>query len=174
MKKQRHLLLAFAVLFAGANLAASAAAPVTTPAVQFDAISLQRTACRGSCPVYSVSIFSDGRVRYVGHWNVDVTGLRESTITAQDVERVRTALVHATFPALRNQYQLKEDGCADEMTDLPGVLLSLEQGGKKKSVYLYGGCSGPTVPTAELEALAAAIDSVAKTTDLIYGGARAQ
>jgi hypothetical protein len=44
----------------------------------FRYVSLQRTACLGDCPVYTVTIRSDGTVRYMGIESVGQSGERDS------------------------------------------------------------------------------------------------
>jgi len=43
-------------------------------------ISLERTACYGTCPVYQVTIFADGKVRYEGKNHVDQMGIYSGRI----------------------------------------------------------------------------------------------
>src|ERR1041385_2310439 len=51
-------------------------------------IRLERTSCFGRCPVYSVTLFSDGRVVYEGKLNVAVIGLRTKRIPAARVLQI--------------------------------------------------------------------------------------
>ena len=59
------------------------------------AITLERTACFGTCPVYQVSIFEDGTVMYNGENFVDVTGEQTSSIDPETVELMVNAFVEA-------------------------------------------------------------------------------
>ena len=43
-------------------------------------ITLQRTACFGACPVYTVSIYADGTVAYNGERFVEVEGTQTGSI----------------------------------------------------------------------------------------------
>src|SRR5262245_49630613 len=48
-------------------------------------ITLERTACLGKCPVYTVNILDDGRVIYEGNRFVAVTGKQTSNIAPKTV-----------------------------------------------------------------------------------------
>jgi hypothetical protein len=49
-------------------------------------ITLMRAWCLGTCPIYSVEIFQDGKLRYHGEKFVAVTGSQEAQISPAAVE----------------------------------------------------------------------------------------
>jgi len=69
--------LSISLFFIVLICSATAALPDTT---QIDAITLERTSCFGTCPVYKVSVRRDGSVAYDGKQFVRVTGHRTHKI----------------------------------------------------------------------------------------------
>ena len=102
-----------------------AAAPTTS-------ITLERTACFGSCPVYTLSIAGDGMVTYNGISNVRVTGQRTWKIEPAAVEALAREMDQAGYFGLKDRY-------AAPATDLPTIRTSLRIGGRTKSVEDYFG-----------------------------------
>jgi hypothetical protein len=51
-------------------------------------IKLERTGCFGVCPIYSVTLFSDGRVIYEGKYNVAVIGIHTKKISPVRVQEI--------------------------------------------------------------------------------------
>jgi len=85
----------------------SAAAPLPS---QIDSISLERTACHGTCPVYTVTMRHDGTVTYDGKEFVKVTGRRTRKIPveqfqelAREVERIGFSLSRPNMPTKKMQ-----------------------------------------------------------------------
>jgi hypothetical protein len=48
-------------------------------------VTLRRTACFGTCPVYSLEIFVDGFIRYIGIDFVQYTGERRAVVAQETV-----------------------------------------------------------------------------------------
>ncbi|WP_156254433.1 DUF6438 domain-containing protein [Sandarakinorhabdus oryzae] len=141
-------------------------------------IQLQRSACHGSCPDYSVTIHGDGRVifesdgpvigaanplfrHYEGYdvlWPGRHVTRVDPAAVAQLYERFRAARFFGLTPSYRAP-----------VTDLPTYALTLRTGGKYRTVYDYGGemVGMPTVVT-ELED---AVDALADTDRWIEGTA---
>ena len=136
--------------------------------MEFDSIVLQRTACFGQCPVYSVEIHANGQVKYIGEEFVSVKGIRHSSIPRANVELLAAALRHVKFAQMHEKYQFEADGCVNMPTDLPSLSISVTKAGRTQNVSFYTGCQGPTVPTEELEWLSNTIDFMAQTAPLIY------
>jgi Family of unknown function (DUF6174)/Domain of unknown function (DUF6438) len=113
-------------------------------------ITLQRTACFGTCPIYKISIFPDGRVVYEGERFVKVVGKRTARIRPQAVKRLVEEFEKLNYFALPNNYQ-------GGPTDLPSAITSLTIGKQHKTVNHYLG--SPNAPQA-LTALENKIDAV--------------
>lgn len=119
-------------------------------------VTLKRTACYGTCPVYTVSIHGSGLVEYLGEWNVDVPGPQTSSMPSERVKDLLKDFATIHFFQLRDKY-------FEDCTDLPTAIISISVDGKDKQVSNYfGGCerakSGPQV---ELAKLAEQIDDAA-------------
>jgi hypothetical protein len=103
-------------------------------------ITLQRTACFGTCPVYSLKIYADGRVTYEGKEFVKTKGRAKGRITKQALEELVEEFMKIHYLKLKS----KPD-CVEEWTDHPSALRSLSWKGEKNAVLHYHGCRGPAV-----------------------------
>lgn len=59
-----------------------------------------RGMCYGTCPVYDVNVFEDGRVEWLGEHFVDVTGPAVWSIPISRVIEIEKALHNANFQSL--------------------------------------------------------------------------
>jgi hypothetical protein len=125
------------VLLALVSLAAPALARGEKPAV----ITLERTACLGTCPVYSVRISSDGRVDYEGKQFVRVVGHAGATLAAGEFASLVKAFEQIDFFALDDSYRfvVHPDGSRSAVTDLPTTITSIQLGERAKTVVDYVG-----------------------------------
>lgn len=99
-------------------------------------IGLERTPCFGSCPVYTVIIKSDGRVRYVGERFVSREG--------EHTGRVRTWSFNALAQFIRDTgYMDLEDNYSRLVTDHPTVYTTVVMNGTRKVIKNYAN-AGPT------------------------------
>jgi Domain of unknown function (DUF6438) len=73
------------------RLHASAQLPIATSAAPISSIKLERTACLGTCPIYSVTIFSDGRLEYKGEMFVKAKGIHQETAAKEWDRAMRRA-----------------------------------------------------------------------------------
>lgn len=94
-------------------------------------ITLERTPCFGSCPIYKVTITGDGNVAYQGAGNVAVTGKRMSTIPIDKVRELVDAFDEADYFSLEDTY-------ACLVTDLPSADTSISIEGRFKQIHDYG------------------------------------
>jgi len=113
-------------------------------------ITLQRTACFGTCPIYKLTIFPDGRVVYEGERFVKVVGKRTARISPQAVRKLVAEFDKLNYFSLSNNYQ-------GGPTDLPSAITSLTIGKQQKTINHYLG--SPNAPQA-LTALENKIDTV--------------
>jgi len=152
-----NLVRAFGALIAAIALASCA--PVEAPAQEGPVqISLTRTVCYGFCPAYTVTISSEGDVRYEGRQFVNAVGERTSSIPRADVEALVARFDAIGFDQLQDEYR-------GEMTDLPTTTVSLTRNGRTKTLVDYGGTSvGMPRTVRELQA---EIDQVAGTAQWV-------
>lgn len=113
---------------------------------------LQRTACYGECPVYGLTVRTDGRVDYVGERHVTVTGPASGTI---DLARVRLLLaaVERAFAAVRAPPP--RDALCVGASDLPGAVVEIRRRGASERHDSKSLCHGAQ---EAIEALADRID----------------
>ena len=120
------------------------------------AITLERTMCFGSCPVYKLTVRSSGRVEFDGKAFVREKGKRTAQISARDFARLVKKVKEINFFALQNRYDGKgPNGTGVTVTDLPTRRTSVTKGGQTKTVEDY--FRGPP----ELKELEDLIDEVA-------------
>ncbi len=132
MKNLTLLLLAIA-LAACTVATPQPTAPTATPDYSSLQITLERTACFGTCPIYKLTIHGDGLVEYDGERFVTVTGHQTSQLTSDQVVELTTLFQQADY------FNLKSDYTAP-VTDLPSTITSLSFEGRSKKVTNYGGC----------------------------------
>jgi hypothetical protein len=122
-------------------------------------ITLQRTACLGTCPVYSLEIFADGLIRFVGTDFVQYTGERRAVVSQQVVENLIAYLLKADYFTFQDSYETCKDakGTTWTITDLPTAITSLRVGTARKTVRNYA-CAPKRLGDVEDE-----IDRVANT-----------
>jgi uncharacterized protein DUF6438 len=117
-------------------------------------ITLERTACFGACPVYTVTITGDGRVEYEGKEFVRVKGRASATIPAADVAALAAAFDKAGYFSLQDKYTAN-------ITDLPTNITSIRIDGRFKQIVDYYGA-----PQA-LKDLERQIDRVGRTSQWV-------
>jgi hypothetical protein len=145
-----------ALQFAGlmiALLLGTAAVGAQGPEAQV-ALTLERTACFGACPVYTVTVYDDGTVVYEGERFVDVTGTQTTELDPATVEMMLQAFADAGY--------FEWDEAYDKMTvsDLPTVITSVTRDGETQRIVRYEG--DPSAPLA-LPYLEAWLDVMART-----------
>jgi hypothetical protein len=117
-------------------------------------IGLERGPCFGTCPVYRVTLYGDGTVRYDGKDHVRVKGSQAAVIAEEKVKELVGQLEKSGFFSLQDAY------IEVSVTDAPTVVLSAAVDGKKKRVRHYlGDFKAPKA----LEALESKVDEVAGT-----------
>lgn len=132
------------------------------PAGSDFSISLERTACFGFCPVYQVTVESNGTVTYLGEMFVAVEGERRSQISQDQVRQIARQLESIDFFSLQDEYT--DRGA----TDMPSAILTLRVDGKTKRVdHYYGDFSAPEKLT-ELELF---IDEITNSTQWVESSA---
>ena len=179
MKAQIAALVKMCMIFFGPFLVASCNSPSNFPDVRNDKllISLQRTACYGSCPDYKVSIDGQGNVVFTTRPPLDdgdsavhrefsistgvrVSGTYRTMVSKADVASLLQKFKSADFFSLKDEYRAA-------VTDNPTYILSIDTGNGRKTVVDYVGKEAgmPAVVTT----LQDAVDRVAGTERWING-----
>jgi hypothetical protein len=138
--------------------AAAADAPVVT---------LERTPCFGTCPVYQVAISRSGAVRFVGKQHVAQQGEATAEIPAPRVDSLMHELEAGGYFGFADSYVMGTPACGQYATDSPTVITSTSAGGRSKTVRHDYGCSAAPEELGRLERM---IDEVAGTSRWVGPG----
>jgi hypothetical protein len=130
-------------------------------------ITLERMACFGSCPVYAVALWADGRVQWDGRAHVQTLGVQETRVAADDVAAL---LQRLQAPRAMDGDVVFEEGvpeCGRHLPDGPRFALAVSTpDGARHSVRFDAGClDAPRHYTT----LADEVDIVAGTRAFIEG-----
>lgn len=103
----------------------------TVPSNSKVIISLERTACFGSCPIYKTTIYENGTVVYEGRAYVGARGIRKANIGADAVQQLVTEISNTGYFLLQDSYneQMWSDG--------PTIITYVKIGGKEKQIEHY-------------------------------------
>ncbi len=123
-------------------------------------ITVERTACRGYCPAYTLTVDGTGEVLYEGKRAVAVPGAQTGTVDPAVVEQLRASVVASKF------FEMEDCYCERTITDLPSVIVTVTDGDMKKRVEHYTG--DKSAPSA-LGQLAAAVVNLAGADQWITG-----
>lgn len=143
-----HLLIFVFILIPGSAVAACVpisrltpepnASPTTENSFADLVITLERTACYGTCPVYKLTITGDGTVTYVGRDFVTVKSEQTASLGTAQIQDLISAFDQANFFSLRDNYT------DYNITDNPSAITSITFNGKTKTVnHYYGDTSAP-------------------------------
>ena len=151
-----------AILASCAGGRSEAGRPAPTAA---DRIELARGPCFGACPIYSLTVWGDGRVRFVGERFVEETGERTRTI---DPLQAVALFAHADsigfFAMPADITPANEAACGGAWTDMPSAQVTVRWADRDHAVNDYHGC--PKAP-ASLRAFEQRIDAVAGVADWV-------
>ena len=103
-------------------------------------LTLERTACYGTCPVYIVNILPDGKIVFDGKQNTSVKGEATDTLSKEKKAQLIEAIDTAAVFSLKDSYLGSEDDCPARATDAPSVNLTVKLNGREKSIKHYWGC----------------------------------
>ena len=91
-------------------------------------ISLQRTACFGTCPIYKIEIFSDGNGIYTGTRFVENIGVTKFSLSATQLNLILTKAKAIGFSNMKEEY-------SEPISDLPTTFIQI----KDKKIRNYTG-----------------------------------
>lgn len=170
------IILTAALLLSACSDADRSGRKAPKPFTDFDTLTAEQSACLFECPVFKVEIFSDGRVHHSGPSFEHTGGPHESRIDRRGLAQIAKALRDARIDEMRDSYVDEADGCENIFTDMSTLSFGVSRGPgyPNKSVHLYAGCLGPTVPTERINALIKAIDQVTGTGALLEQRKRAR
>ena len=91
-------------------------------------ISLQRTACFGTCPIYKIEIFSDGSGIYIGTRFVENIGITKFNLSENQLELILMQAEAIDFANMKEEY-------SEPISDLPTTFIQI----KDKKIKDYTG-----------------------------------
>ena len=135
---EMHAALVLVLLASRTFSAASAQTREVPPDTK---IRLERTACFGSCPAYSVTIDAQGNVTYYGKDFVRVKGRQRDRIPVAEVRALLDTAERIGFFEMREHYRTvrNPDGSETIVTDMPTAFVSLTTAGRSKRIEDYFG-----------------------------------
>ena len=139
-------LLAVATMVLSFALMTHAQAPISKD--QITEVTLERTGCFGTCPIYKVTVRRDGTISYNGKQYVELKGAYEGTVYGFD--RLAQLIIASGYFKLKDNY-------ASNATDLPSAVTTVVAKGQRKTITNYGDF-GPV----ELWGVEMAIDGMLK------------
>jgi hypothetical protein len=108
----------------------------TETKVDFDQMDFQAGVCFGECPIFEMTIRSDGEASYHAEMYNNVEGQFNSTLKKSELDQLVNALEDSDFFTLPNNYSINR-------TDHPTYILSVKlKDGSIKTIEDYGP-SGP-------------------------------
>ena len=114
-------------------------------------ISLERTPCFGTCPVYTISVTALGRVTFEGRAHVLRPGVARAEIPRQRVDSLLLELERAGYFGFAGRYTASEPACGRYVTDLPSAIISVTRIGRTKRIEHDHGCGSAPGALAVLE-----------------------
>lgn len=89
--------------------------------------SIRRTPCYGRCPEYTITIYPNGKVEYLGVRFVDKVGKFSATVTPDVLESVKAKAKELGYFEMEDVYK-------SEVSDFPTCITSITIDGKTKRV----------------------------------------
>jgi len=151
---------------APASVAQSAAAPADST-TDSAAVTLERTPCFGSCPVYLVTASSSGAVRFEGKSHVSHAGPAVGQIAKARLDSLLAEVQAAGYFGFEEQYVPDSPACRSDnriASDAPTAITSVTLHGHTKRIEHYHGCPGAPQALSRLEER---IDEVLNTAQWI-------
>lgn len=115
------------------------------------AISLERTPCFGTCPVYTIAVSPSGRVTFEGRAHVRLLGTATGQIPRQRVDALLIELERAGYFRFAGRYAVSEPTCGRYVTDLPTVISTASLKRRTKRIEHDHGCGSVPGALAVLE-----------------------
>lgn len=133
-------LATYSIQWTGATNALTDVTGINTPVM-----TLERQACFGTCPVYSVAVFEDGSVVYLGINHVDAVGVRTATVDPERVEFL------AMETALFGYFEWNDEYTEMKITDQAYAVSSLNYQDQWKRITRYDGDANAPVGLVRFE-----------------------
>jgi hypothetical protein len=144
-----HNIRLFASLFL---LLSVSAFSQTTPESRGKNVSFRiaRTACYGTCPVYTLTILKNCRMLLTAEENLKLNGTYQGKLSKTEMKRLAALFEEKKFFGFKDQY-------TSTLTDLPTTYLYFSNQAQDKTIKLYG-----NIPP-ELKSLATELEKLLDT-----------
>jgi hypothetical protein len=150
---------------------ASADAAVRYALVEEGTVALERGACFGPCPVYSVTVFANDRLVFEGRKFTAKAGALEKILPAGSFERLLAVARQYNFADIDTGFPDEEGlDCPEPPSDMPVARLAIDATGLAHEIRFYEGCTGFPGDSAVISMMRE-VDAVLALDDWI--GARA-
>ncbi|HEX8566945.1 MAG TPA: DUF6438 domain-containing protein [Pyrinomonadaceae bacterium] len=103
-------------------------------------LSMKRSHCYGTCPVYELNIQSDGKVLFNGIDYTETKGEVTGSLSNEKMKQLVSEIEKANFYSYEDSYTNDLGSCSLIATDNPTVTLSVKLNGKEKNITHYLGC----------------------------------
>lgn len=103
-------------------------------------LSMKRSGCYGQCPIYDLTVQSDGKVIFEGKGYTEMTGKVESNLSEEKMNQLIAEINRINFYSLENSYSIDSGNCPNDSTDMPNVKLYIKLNEKEKTIDHYLGC----------------------------------
>lgn len=134
----RAIIAAAAAALGGCATMRSDAPPAPPTAGLVETISYETSPCFGFCPVYTVTVSSDGRGIFEGRQHTGVTGTREFIVSREQYAEFSSRLAPYRPSGER---RIADPNCNGMIaTDLPSVEIVWSGKGPQSRLYAYYGC----------------------------------
>ena len=132
---------ALALLFVATGCARQSVTPrQDSSADPQPALTLQRTACFGSCPVYRLSVSPAGVVTFEGTAHVRKLGTASGQVPPARLDHLLRELDEAGYFSFADRYTSADPTCGRYVTDLPTVITAVTLEGRTKRIEHDQGC----------------------------------
>ena len=129
-------------------------------------ITLERTICYGSCPMYTLTVKADGSVsfqpRYVEGRAIVSGDLKQGNISKEKLKELVSRFEKVDYFSFKDSYKFGDKDCPKSWTDSPSAITSITINGRSKSVHHYYGCEG-NILLERLTELESKIDEIVNT-----------
>jgi hypothetical protein len=130
---------------AAATVTAVVDARPADPGSREPVATLQRTACFGWCPVYTVSVHRDGAIEYDGTEYVKIKGKATGVLPQDKVDAIDKLFAAAHY------FDFEDSYTHYDVTDNPSAITSWHHDGKVKTIEHYYGDSHAPPALTQLE-----------------------
>ncbi|GAB1431059.1 hypothetical protein MASR2M18_18930 [Ignavibacteria bacterium] len=161
MKKNILYRLFFIALFACVSCSSSDVPLWKKLDVSESSVTIRRSGCFGTCPIYEMKIFGDGRVEFDGRNFVEFPGKHSAII---HIDSVR-ALIYQIESS--GWFDLQDDYTEHSVTDAPSTFTTVIIGKRAKTInHYHGDMSAPPI----LKSIERRIDEIGQAAKFIGSG----